>query len=225
MKDPKRAGATSNVLASVIDGALRLLHPMIPFITETIWWKLNDVRPLRGVADRLACPPSKRLIKAAWPKAGATDEATEANFAKLQEVITAIRNVRNEHKVDPKRTITVTISAPADVARQMVDDRELIETLATCQVKQVGPNLAAPAKAARASAAGVEIFIEGMADEAAEGQRLAKRREELNRQIAAMKGRLANESYIAKAPPHLVQQTKDQLAEAEAELKKLDGGA
>ena len=60
-----------------------------------------------------------------------------------------------------------------------------------------------------------------MADEAAEQQRVAKRREELTKSIAALKGRLANESYIAKAPPHLVQQTKDQLAAAEKELGSL----
>jgi valyl-tRNA synthetase len=221
MKDPARAAQTANVLASVTDGALRLLHPLIPFITETIWWKLNDIRPTRGVADQLPCPPSKRLIKAGWPKPGPTDEAVESAFARIQDVITAIRNVRNEHKVDPKRTISVTISAPADVARQIEDGRELIETLATAQVKHVAQNVAAPAKAARTSAAGVEIYIEGMADEAAEGQRVAKRCEDLKKQIAAMKGRLANESYIAKAPPHLVQQTKDQLADAEAEAAKL----
>ena len=77
------------------------------------------------------------------------------------------------------------------------------------------------ARAAKTQAAGCEIFVEGMADEAAEQQRIAKRCDELKKSIAALKGRLSNESYTAKAPPHLVQQTKDQLAEAEAELAKL----
>src|SRR5204862_3633191 len=53
MKDPKRAAHTANVLASVLDGALRLMHPMIPFITETIWWKLNETTQLRGLSGRL----------------------------------------------------------------------------------------------------------------------------------------------------------------------------
>jgi len=65
------------------------------------------------------------------------------------------------------------------------------------------------------------MFIEGMADEAAEQQRVAKRCEELNKQIAALRGRMSNESYIKKAPPHLVQETQKQLADAEAELAKL----
>jgi valyl-tRNA synthetase len=221
MRDENRAGQTANVLAAVLDGSLRLLHPMIPFITETIWWKLNDVRPQRGLPGRLECPPSERLIKAAWPKAGELSEAAQAIFPKLQETIGAIRNLRNEHKVDPKKTVTVTIVAPPEPARQIEENREIVELLALCTLKQVGPDAQPPAKAIRATAAGVEIYAEGMVDEAAEQQRQAKRREELNKQIAAMRGRLSNEAYTKKAPPHLVKQTQDQLAEAEAELAKL----
>jgi valyl-tRNA synthetase len=221
MKDPARAAATANVLASILDGALRLLHPMIPFITETIWWKLNEVRPNRGLPGQLECAPNPRLIKAAWPKITATDDAAEATFAKLQEVIGALRNLRNQHKVDPKRTITVTISAPDDAGRQIEANRELVELLAICQIKQIGENLAGSEKAARASAGTIAMFVEGMADEAAEQQRTAKRCEELKKQIAALRGRLSNEAYIKKAPPKLVDETKQQLADAEAEAAKL----
>ena len=69
MKDPARAPQTANVLAAVLDGSLRLMHPMIPFITETVWWRLNDVRPQRGLPGLLECPPSKRLVTAQWPAA------------------------------------------------------------------------------------------------------------------------------------------------------------
>jgi len=220
MKDPRRAPQTANVLASVLDGSLRMMHPMIPFITETIWWKLNDVRPARGLAQ-LECTPSKRLIKAAWPKAGEISEDAESVFAKLQDLIAAIRNLRNEHKVDPKKSVTVTIVAPAEPARQITENREIIELLATCALRTVGPDVKPPDKGARTTAAGVEVFVEGLVDEAAEQQRAGKRRDELNKQIAALRGRLSNEAYTRKAPPHLVKQTQDQLAEAEAELAKL----
>ena len=76
------------------------MHPVIPFITETIWWQLNDARPQRGLPGRLECPPSPRLIKAKWPTVGRFAEAAEFIFPKLQEIIVAIRNVRNEYKVD-----------------------------------------------------------------------------------------------------------------------------
>src|SRR5262245_12844913 len=126
MKDPNRAARAGNVLASVLDGTLRLLHPMIPFITDVIWWRLNDVCPRRGIPDRLECPPSERLIKAAWPEFADVSEAGEEVFARLQEIVQALRNLRSEHKVDPKRTITVTISTGAAIANQIEDSRELI---------------------------------------------------------------------------------------------------
>ncbi len=221
MRDPQRAGQTANVLAAVIDGSLRLLHPMIPFITETIWWRLNDVCPQRGLPNRLECPPSRRLIKAAWPKVGEVAEAAEALFPKLQEIIGAIRNLRNEYKADPKTRVAVSISAPSDAARTIESNREIIELLAVCTLGQVTPNLPAPDKAARATAAGCEIFVEGLVDEDADRERNAKRRDELVKSIAAMRGRLSNPSYVSKAPPHLVKQTQDQLADLEAELAKL----
>ncbi len=212
MKDPARSSATADVLATVLDGALRLMHPMIPFITERIWWQLNEVRP----ANR-----SKRLILANWPIAGETDTAAEAAFGKLQDVIVAIRNVRNEYKVDPKKPVTVSLSTPADLKSQIQSNRELIEVLAICSVASIGENLAAPANSARAMAAGIDVFVEGVIDPDAEKTRKEKLIQSLQQKIAAHKARLANPSYADKAPAHLVQQTRDELTAMEAELNKL----
>jgi valyl-tRNA synthetase len=222
MKDPARAAQTADVLAAVLDGALRLMHPMIPFITEAIFQQLNQVRPERGIAGLLECPPSPRLIQAAWPKAGPVDEGAEHVFSRMQGIIGAIRNLRNEHKVDPKRPVSVSIVPPGpEAVAATLDNRELIESLATCHIQSVAANLTPPAGAIRAHVDGCDIYVEGLVDENAERERLAKKRDDLTRQIAAMKGRLANEAYTAKAPPHLVKQTQDQLAAAEAELAKL----
>ncbi len=223
MKDPNRAGQTSAVLAAALDGALRIMHPVLPFITETIFWKLNEVSTDRTIPGIIELKPSARLIKASWAKRldGWQDTDADKIVPQLQEIIGAIRNLRNEHKVDPKRVVTVSIKPTGEIARHIDTNRETIELLAICTLKAIDPNLATIANAAKAQAIGCEIFVEGMADEAAEQQRVAKRREELTKSIAALKGRLANESYIAKAPPHLVQQTKDQLAAAEKELGSL----
>ena len=140
MKDPARAGQTANVLAAVLDGALRLMHPMIPFITETIWWRLNEVRPQRGLPGRIECPPSKRLVLAGWPTGRRLRQAAEFVFPKLQEVIVAIRNIRNEYKVDVKQPVTASINAPEESAGPLRENRELIELLATCELKEVGSN-------------------------------------------------------------------------------------
>jgi valyl-tRNA synthetase len=221
MKDPARSAQTAAVLAAVLDGSLRLLHPIIPFITETIWWKLNEVRAERGLPKRLETKASKRLIHAAWPTVGEFSEAAEFVFPKLQEIIGAIRNLRNDYKVDPKKPVAVSISAPGDSARSISENRELIETLAICSLKDVRSELAQPPESARALAAGCEVFVEGLVDENAEKERLAKKIEELTKKKAAMEGRLNNAGYIAKAPPKLVEETKRELAEIDAELAKL----
>ncbi|MGH7214536.1 MAG: hypothetical protein ACREIT_07220 [Tepidisphaeraceae bacterium] len=97
----------------------------------------------------------------------------------------------------------------------------MLEQLATCTLRQVAEDLPPPTGAARAPAGRCEVYVEGLINPDAEKERTGKRREELTKQIGALKGRLSNEGYLAKAPPHLVKQTQDQLAEAEAELAKL----
>jgi valyl-tRNA synthetase len=222
LKDAATAGQTANVLAAVFDGALRLLHPMVPFITETIWWRLNETRAQRELAGWIECSSAKRLIKAPWPAAGETDDSVESRFSKIQEIIKSIRKLRNDFKVDLKKTVDASIVAVGELAGQIESNRQMIELLAVCRLKITSTVSAPPAGSARASVAGCDIFVEGLEDEDAEKQRSSKRKEELAKQIQTLNGRLASEAYISKAPPKLVQQTRDQLADAEAELAKIN---
>jgi valyl-tRNA synthetase len=227
LKNQATRAQTANVLASTLDAALRLLHPAVPFVTERLWWNLNEVRPRRGIPGRIACPQPEdgprfqRVIKAPWPSVGDVSQAAEFIFPKIQDVIAAIRTIRSDYKVDARRVVTVSVRAPGDAARQIELLRGQIELLAACRIAAVAADVAEPASCAKATAAGCEVFVEGLVDESAEQQRVARRRDELTRQIEAMRKRLGNEGYIAKAPANLVQQTKDQLAAAEAELARL----
>lgn len=206
------------VALDVLDGVLRLMHPVIPFITETIWGKLNEIDP-----ERLKCTRvSKRLCKSDWARTPPIDEEAEHVFPQLQGIIGVIRNLRSEHKVDVKKLVTVSIAPPgADAVKVTQDHRAMIESLATCTIATIADGLTPPPGAVRASANGCEIYVEGLSDPAAEQQRLAKRRDDLTKEIAAMEGRLSNTGYIAKAPPKLVEETQQKLAEAKAELAKL----
>ena len=92
MKDPARQASTARVLASVLDASLRLLHPVVPFITEKLWWNLNEVYPERGIAGRIACPNAQRCIRAQWPKAsgphrGDIDEPAETIFEQIRQIV------------------------------------------------------------------------------------------------------------------------------------------
>ena len=221
MRDPARQASTARVLASVLDASLRLLHPVMPFVTEKIWWELNAVSPERGVMGRIACPPAERCIKAQWPKRGEFAEAAEHIFGKIQEIVVAVRTLRSDFKVDAKKPVAVSIQCNDDAAHRLLSLKASIELLAVCAIGDVGETVAAPAGSTAVQAGGCEVFVEGLVDPAAEQQRAAKRRDELVKSIAALKGRLGNQGYLAKAPPHLVKQTQDQLAEAESELATL----
>ncbi len=220
MRDPASAPASAAVLATTLDQVLRLMHPAIPFITETLWSQLNSVRPIRGLVG-IDAPPSELLIHARWPAPSSRwiDDSAETQWQRLQDIVGAIRNLRNEHKVEIKKRVKVAIAAPPDIAADLAVHIALIDLLATCDssLSSASPS----STAARATAAGVELYVEGLVDESAEKQRLAKRREELTRAIAAMKARLDNPGYIAKAPPRLVEQSRAQLADAESELAKI----
>jgi valyl-tRNA synthetase len=217
MKDAARSAATANVLATMMDGILRLMHPMIPFITERLWWQLNEVRPTRN-----GTIPGKRLITAAWPTAGSINSSAEAMFTQLQEVIVAIRNVRNEYKLDPKKSVSVSMSVSGNLKAHISASRELIEVLGICTVGKIEMNLPMPANSARSIVGAIEVFVEGVIDPDAEKARAAKNREGLLKERDALIARLANPNYSDKAPAHLVQQTRDKLTAVEAELTKLD---
>jgi valyl-tRNA synthetase len=218
LRDPKRGAQSASVLAAVLDGALRLMHPIIPFITEILWWKLNEVRPARDLPGYISSAGnSPRLIKAAWPTVGQIDEPAQKTFPLLQEIIVAIRNVRNDYKVDAKKRVTISIIGPTELVGTLKENRELIDLLATAELTDAAP----ATDSARTSAAGCNIFIPGLVDVEAEKQRVTKQIAELEKKIAALEGRLNNPGYLAKAPPHLVEQTKQELEAAKAELAKL----
>src|SRR5207249_342210 len=82
--------------------------------------KLNTIRPTRGLEGRIKAAPSDLLIKAEWPEFNdeLTSEGAEHVFTQLQGLIIAIRNIRNEYKIDPRTPITISIAAPGDATRQ-----------------------------------------------------------------------------------------------------------
>jgi valyl-tRNA synthetase len=204
------------VLASVLDVSLRLLHPSMPFITERLWEALNDACPERGV-ERLQLSPNELLVKAAWPCASESlrDPEAEAAFERVRELVTAIRELRTQCQVSPKQTVEVSVKTEQPV------EASLIEALANAKLVEVGAAMVRPADAAAAVRPMGEIYLHYAVDPDAERQRLAKRLAELDKSIAAFRGRLANKGYTDKAPAHLVQQTRDQLAQAEAEHEQL----
>ncbi|MCY2929992.1 MAG: valine--tRNA ligase, partial [Planctomycetota bacterium] len=197
--------APKAVVAHCLDHILRLLHPVAPFITETIWAKLNDVAPARGAGGAKAEPV---LAKAAWP---AVDERllnapAGEQFDLLADLIRQIRNVRTQHNVAPARAVDVIIEAPAAQAAVIAANIPLLASQANlAQVTVAKEPGTAPAAAGVVTAGAVRCFVLNVIDLEAEKVRLAKQAEKLDKGIEALEKKLGNAGFLAKADPAVVE--------------------
>jgi valyl-tRNA synthetase len=193
------AGATAAhaVLAHCFDAALRLLHPVVPFITETLWQKL----PGRA--------PDELLVTAPWPRPDPAwaDETAEREFRLLQETVSAVRNIRAEYRVPPKSSVGLTIKATTEAVRALQQQQETIQRLANARVN--GATSRAGAHAVLSD--GSELFVDlgGSIDVALECRRLSDELTRLEKQLGSLSAKLANESFVSRAPPDVVARERE----------------
>ena len=200
------AEAAQAVLAYCFDSALRLLHPVVPFITEELWQKL----PGRA-ADEL-------LAAAAWPRPRAelANATADTQFARVQEVISAIRNIRAEYRVAPKARIAATVTTRNDAARRvLVGERETILRLAqlaelSLDGKAGGGDPGGPGgHAVLRDGSAVFVPLGGAIDVQQECRRLSSEATRLDQQLAALAAKLTNENFVARAPAEVVARERD----------------
>jgi valyl-tRNA synthetase len=219
LQDAKLKQPTAQILRAVLDHALRLLHPYMPFVTEEVWQHLYaDV----AEAER----PASALIVAPWPMIDARqlDAEAEEGFALLQEIITAIRDTRKQAEVEPAQRVQVILVAGARTTL-LKREASLIEQLARTEPPRIERKLAAkPEQAMAQVAGGVEIYLPlaGMLDLARERERLATQVEAARAQIERSRKMLDNPNFVARARPDVVQKERDALAAAEDTLAKLE---
>ncbi len=217
--------AARRTLMVCLDACLRILHPAIPYITEKLFSALNDAAPQRSAAG-IAMAPSSLLINAAWPRIDSAwlCERTEKDFALVQEIIGAIRNIRNEYNLPPKKDIQIRIKATAALAPLLGSSAPLIANLANAIVQEIGTEVARPDDAAVQVIGDLEIYACGLIDPQAERDRLTKQLEQLTKSRTGLHGRLNNKGYIDRAPAHLVEETRKQLADVESEIARVEAG-
>ncbi len=192
---------TRQVLIYVLEKALRLLHPFMPFVTEAIWQQLPHV--------------GKSIMVARWPEPGPRDETAEEAFNRIRNVIRGIRNVRSEYHVEPGKRIPAFIAAGPYVA--LVNEmRDVIVQLARLDPERltVGEEVTVAELTATVVESGITVHLPlaEMIDLDAERQRLGKELENLRRQIARSEGLLANQNFLSKAPEEVVAREREKLA-------------
>jgi valyl-tRNA synthetase len=181
-------------LVHVFDAALRLLHPIVPFITEALWQRL----PARASGEF--------LIRAAWPKRLAHEVASRAaEFELVREAVLAVRQIRGDYNVTPGRSIEVVIVARSD---REVYEREAA-TIGRLTRAQVRVSDAPYAN----GGADVVVPLAGLIDLDKECQRLRGELEALAKQIVSREQRLSNPKYVERAPEHVVQSDRATLEE------------
>ena len=212
--------ATAGILRAVLDQSLRLLHPFMPFVTEEVWQYLYRT----SEADQSRWPASA-LIVAPWQQANneAFDDEAELHFSLLQEVITRIRDARNQMNVEPARRIPVIMAAGAYMP-MLQAQAPLIEFLARTERPQLHTILdQKPEQAVSLLAGTIEIYLPlaGMLDISKELERLDKEIAQANQEIARLRGKLANEAFVSRAKPEVVEKERDKLVAQEARIGKL----
>jgi len=214
--DQKQRQTTQYVLWVVLENLLRLLHPIMPFITEEIWQVLpkGDRCGVRGSGGDWA--PSIMLTPYPTPREDwqFADDATR--MEQVMEIISAIRTIRGEMEVPPSREIAVTLSCATDTALLLVQRFESqIKALARVGELSCGINLPKPEDAAIQVAGQVQVYVplKGLVDVAEEEKRLLKEIAKLEKEIELFSKKLEKPSFVDRAPADIVEKERAKLAE------------
>nr|WP_202481785.1 valine--tRNA ligase [Streptomyces sp. SID5594] len=195
------AEVSGRVLGEVLDVMLRLLHPIVPFVTEALWTALTG---------------RESIVIAEWPgDSGFRDDAAEKEIELVQQVVTEVRRFRNDQglqpgqKVPAELTLTGTALAPHEAAiRQLL------------RLQPAGDGFHATASLPVAGAT-VALDLSGTIDVPAERKRLTKDLEAAQKEKAQATGKLGNEAFLAKAPDNVVDKIRGRLTKAEADIERI----
>ena len=193
-------------LVNLFDGSLRLLHPVMPFITEEIWQAMYEGKP-----------PLKSIALAGFPQSDEQqfDLAAETEMAILQDLIVAVRNLRAELKIEPKVRVPIEIFAHEPAIHTMIShNRGAIERLASVEtIKFVEGSLGKLPGARSTARFDVHVVFERKIDVDAECERLKKELEKIDKGIANGQKQLGNPQFVAKAPANVVENLRKQQQE------------
>ena len=210
--DPREREQARATIVRVLSASLRLLHPFLPFLTEELWQHLPGAEGM--------------IMTSPWPEADdfARDEAAEEDFERLRETVSAVRNIRSEMNVAPTTEIPVLVRADdANLERVLGATRELAGALARISDLEVGSAVEKPPASASAVLRGGTLFLplEGIIDLEVERRRLAKENDRLTNLVAGTEKKLANENFVQRAKPEVVDREREKLESLRADLAKV----
>ncbi|NVK24625.1 MAG: valine--tRNA ligase, partial [Gammaproteobacteria bacterium] len=210
--------ATRKTLVETLEVLLRLMHPIMPFITETIWQR---VQPLTGKTL-----DSESIMLNAYPVYNdeLVDEKSISDVEWLKQFILVIRNIRGEMDLSPNKPINVIVrnASEQDLARLNINESFLKSLAKLESINVLAADEKAPASASGlVGAMDVLIPMAGLIDKDAELARLSKAMEKAEQELKRVSGKLSNEKFVSNAPEQVIAKEKAKMAEYETQLAKL----
>jgi len=220
LQDESARPQAQRVLAHTLDSLLRLLHPIAPFITEEIWHRLGQSASERGLAQ--PSTPAESIMIATWPEADTAwqDPVIEAQFARFQEVLRGLREIRSRQNLPPKKPIDFSVRCDEHTAELLRPMEGYFDSMAGAKAVAWGPETQPPATVAKVLLEGGELYVDlaDLIDVEAEIARNEKERDKLQAGVASKRGKLSNASFVERAPAEVVQKERDDLVDLEQRL-------
>ncbi|PLX84090.1 MAG: valine--tRNA ligase [Desulfuromonas sp.] len=215
--DPQAKRRAQTVLFTVLEGLLRLLHPLLPFVTEEIWHALPGKRP------------TVSIMQADYPTGGfcTVDKKAVERMEVLMEVIRAIRNLRGELEVPPSKRIAVVLDCKSQASLDAITAGEAyLKSLARVDDLSAGIDMVHPKQTSTQVAGDVEVLIPlaGLINVEEEETRLQKEIAKVQKDVDFFNKKLSNEKFVANAPPQVLEKDRGKLQAAEEKLSILQQG-
>jgi valyl-tRNA synthetase len=224
LREPEGRATAQRVLVGVLDAILRLVHPIMPFVAESIWQALAKSAFERGLPSPE--PVTESIVIAPWPKLPASwkDAAMEERIARMQKLVRFVREVRNQYQLDAKLRLDVSVRCGEPMAEDFRSLTPFVILLAGVGRLECGPNQRKPAQPASHVDPEFEAYVslQGLIDVENERKRSQKLLSEKNRQLQTAEAKLTNSNFVDKAPADVVQQQKDLVASLKEQIRVID---
>jgi len=212
LSDGEKKNTSQNVLANVLESSLRLLHPIMPFITEEIWQNLPG--------------GSKSIMTSPYPvfDQGRNDIEAEKELGLIMEIIMGIRNIRGEMDIKPSLRFDVLVKTQDQENEKIINkNSRYIKELARVENLTIGSAVTKPTVSASAVLMGMEIIVplEGLMDFAEEKKRIEKELKKIEKDIVFLNKKLNNPAFVEKAPSEVLEKDRQKLSALNEKKAKL----
>ncbi|HUP78887.1 MAG TPA: class I tRNA ligase family protein, partial [Pirellula sp.] len=215
LQDPSARALVQQILAHCLDSMLRLLHPIMPFVTESIWQQLARFARNRDLHSEAS--PSQWIILSSWPSVHGEHirPEVEKQFAHFVDLVGAIREIRSRQNIAPRESLQFCVRSESAMEQLLAPMAPFIQSMAGARATQWSTSPSVPAINAHIGIDQMDVYVDltQFIDVAAEISRNEKLLSNLVKQIQGKEGRLANESFVSRAPSDIIEKERQALGE------------